>query len=108
VDLRRRRFVTMLVVAEARGSRWLAGAFDAGGDLAQILTTLFGAGEVIIHGFNLYTASLIAEIAVVSFFGTVVWTGVAQKIGPEQPSVAALQQRITTLEKELHNGEEND
>jgi len=71
---------TMLVIAEARGKSVLAGAMDAGGDIATVLVTLFGAGEVITHGWTWHTAAVLGVIAVTSFFGTIFWTRVGSRI----------------------------
>ena len=71
---------TFLVIAEARGRSVLAGALDAGGDLATILVTLAGAGEVITHGWNMYTMTVLAAMMITSFFGTLVWTKVGRRI----------------------------
>jgi len=76
---------TLLVIAEARGRAVLAGALDAASDLAMILVTLAGAGEVIVHGWTVHTASLLAAMMVTSFFGTLYWTRVGQKLGARNP-----------------------
>lgn len=71
---------TLLVVAEARNRPVIAGLADATGDLATVLVTLFGAGEVLTHGWNLRTGALLATIAIVSFGGTMGWTHLASRI----------------------------
>lgn len=78
---------TGLVVAEARGRSWLAGALDALGDLATILVTLAGVGAVILHGWTLHTIVLLAAMMLTSFLGTAAWTRVAQRIkaAPDPP-----------------------
>lgn len=73
---------TLLVVAEARGRTWLAGAFDAAGDIAQVAAMVFGAGTVIVHGWDAHSFEVLAVMMVVSFFGTALWTRVGQRIQP--------------------------
>ena len=75
---------TMLVICEARDRPLLAGMFDALGDLALILVTLFGAGEVILHGWTPHTIGVIATIVTVSFFGTALWTHVGNRCLPDR------------------------
>jgi hypothetical protein len=70
-----------LVIAEARGRAVLAGALDAGLDLANILVMLAGAGEVIVHGWTWRTIGVLAAMCVTSFAGTIVWTRIGQRIG---------------------------
>lgn len=74
---------TMLVICEARNRPLLAGTFDALGDLALILVTLFGAGEVILHGWTLHTVGVIAVIVTTSFFGTALWTHIGNRCIPK-------------------------
>lgn len=69
-----------LTVAESRGRAKLAGLMDALGDLASIGVTVLGAGPVIQHGVTPYTVVLVACICVTSFFGTVVYTRLANRI----------------------------
>jgi hypothetical protein len=69
---------TCLVVCEARGRGMLAGALDAGGDLATILVTLAGAGAVITHGWTTHTVLLLAAMTITSFLGTWFWTEFAE------------------------------
>lgn len=71
---------TFLVIAEARGRSVLAGAMDALGDIAVVLVTLFGAGEIITHGWTLHTAEVLVVIVVTSFFGTLFWTRIGSRI----------------------------
>lgn len=70
----------LLVIAEARGRAIFAGALDAASDLAIILTTLFGAGQVIEHGWDLKSIEVVATMVVVSFGGTVFWTKIGRRI----------------------------
>lgn len=71
---------TLLVIAEAKGKAVFAGAMDAGGDIAAVLVTLFGAGEVILHGWSLHSIEVLVVIAITSFFGTIFWTRVGSKM----------------------------
>lgn len=74
-----------LVVAEARGRAWLAGVFDAAGDLATILVTLAGAGAVIVHGWTLHTIAILAAMTITSLLGTAYWTRFCRRI-KERPA----------------------
>lgn len=72
---------TLLVVAEAKGRPWLAGALDAAGDLAFVASTVFGAGEIIVHGWDLYAVEVLAVMCTTSLLGTAFWTRVGRTIG---------------------------
>lgn len=63
---------TLLVVAEARGRALLA----------SILVTIFGAGEVIQHGWTTHTVILIAAMTTTSLLGTTQFTKLSQRITP--------------------------
>lgn len=65
---------TFLVVAESRGHAKLAGAMDALKDLANILVTLAGVGEILTTGFTVRSLTILAAIFVTSYFGTAYWT----------------------------------
>lgn len=78
---------TLLVIAEAHGKSILAGAFDAGGDLAFVLVTLFGAGEIITHGWTWHTLEVLVVLMVTSFFGTIFWTKMGSRWVGTQPQV---------------------
>lgn len=71
---------TLLVIAEARGRSMLAGALDAGGDIATVLVTFFGAGALIEHGLTAHTVLLLAAMMLTSFCGTALWTRVGRRI----------------------------
>lgn len=75
-------FGTFLVVAEARGRANLAGWCDALGDGATVLTTTYGAGEVVLHGWTPHTIGVVLTIMVVSYVGTRFWTRLSRKITP--------------------------
>lgn len=72
---------TLLTIAEARGRPWLAGAFDSAGDLATIVATVAGAGQVITHGWTAHTITILAAIMATSFFGAAFWTKVGSRMG---------------------------
>lgn len=76
---------TLLVIAEARGRHWLAGALDAAGDVAQVASMVFGAGEIIVHGWGPEAIWVLAVMCVTSFFGTALWTWVGARINPKEP-----------------------
>jgi hypothetical protein len=71
---------TLLVIAEARGRALLAGLLDAAGDLALVLTTLFGAGQVIVHGWDARSFEVLGVIMLTSLLGTTFWTRVGRRI----------------------------
>jgi hypothetical protein len=75
-------FGTLLVIAEARGRTWLAGALDAAGDIAQVAAMVFGAGTVIVHGWDAHSIEILATMMAVSFFGTAFWTQLGRRIMP--------------------------
>lgn len=78
--LARDALATLLVVAEAKGRHWLAGSLDASSDVAQVVCTLYGAGEIILHGWNVKGLEILAVMCVTSFFGTAVFTKLGQRI----------------------------
>jgi hypothetical protein len=71
---------TFLVVAEAKGRAWLAGALDALGDLATILVTIAGAGVVIQHGWTWHAILVLGCMMLVSLVGTAAWTTLGRRI----------------------------
>lgn len=75
---------TLLVIAEARGHAVRAGLLDAAGDLAQVLVVLFGAGQIIVHGWDARSLETLATIMLVSFAGTIFWTKVGTRLMPER------------------------
>lgn len=77
-------FATIMTVAEARGRDNLAGWCDALGDGATVLTTAYGAGEVVLRGWTPHTIGVIATIMVVSYFGTRFWTRFCRRIDSEK------------------------
>jgi hypothetical protein len=74
---------TLLTIAESRGRALLAASFDASNDIAALFVTVYGAGEVVLHGYTLHTISLIAVIAVTSFVGTYYWTRLGKRLMPD-------------------------
>lgn len=75
---------TLLVIAEARGRHWLAGALDAAGDVAQVASMVFGAGEIILHGWGWRSAEILAVMVVTSFVGTAYWTWFGKRIKEQE------------------------
>lgn len=71
---------TLLVIAEARGRHWLAGAFDAAGDVAQVVSMVFGAGEIIVHGWGLRSLEILAVMCATSLLGTAFWTKMGSRM----------------------------
>lgn len=61
---------TLLVVAEAKGRAVAAGTLDSLGDIAQTLCTVFGVGEIIVHGFGLEAGLILLVMCVTSFVTT--------------------------------------
>lgn len=74
---------TLLTIAEARGKSLAAGALDAAGDLATVLVTLFGAGQIIVHGWDLRSIEVLIVICITSFFGTIMWTRLGTRLMPD-------------------------
>ena len=89
----------LMTVAENRGRGHLAGLLDAGNDGAVILTTLFGAGQVVIHGWTLLSLATIAVIMATSYAGTRFWTHVSRQLLPDE--TALLRARLGVLEQAL-------
>jgi Zn-dependent protease with chaperone function len=79
---------TLLTRAESRGKHWLAGGLDSLGDIAGVLSTVFGAGEIIVHGWGWRSLEILSVMVVVSFVGTTFWTWFAAKWMPD-PAEAA-------------------
>lgn len=61
---------SLMVLAEARGRAVLAGGLDAASDAATIVSTAFGAGEIIVHGWNLRAVEILAVMMATSFAAT--------------------------------------
>lgn len=95
---------TFLVVAESRGRGVLAGAMDAGGDLARQFVTIYAAGLVIKGGWTPHAIIVLAAVMGTSFVGTTVWTGLAHRVvrDEQDPEVARLTERLDALEQTLH------
>jgi hypothetical protein len=87
----------LMTVAENRGRGHLAGLLDAGNDGAVILTTLFGAGQVVLHGWTLLSLATIAVIMLTSYCGTRFWTHVSRRWLPDE--CAQLRGRLEVLEE---------
>ena len=80
---------TFMVIAEERGRKWMAGVLNALGDLAVVLTTLYGVGSVIQKGWTTHALLVISAMMVVSFFGNAAWTQLGQRIKRERPKPGA-------------------
>lgn len=67
----------LLTIAEARGRALLAGLLDSCIDVAKIPVMVFGAGEVITHGWDIRAISVIGTMAATSFAttGASTWWG---------------------------------
>lgn len=61
---------TLCTIAEAQGRAMVAGAMDAAGDAARLVGYALGAGEIAVHGWNLYAAEVLAVMAATSFLAT--------------------------------------
>jgi hypothetical protein len=57
---------TKLVQAIAARKGWLAGILDGLGDVAAVLCTIYGAGEVVLHGWNGRGILILAVMAATS------------------------------------------
>jgi hypothetical protein len=73
----------LLTISEARGRAVLAGTLDAALDGATIFVTIFGAGEIIVHGWTLKSIEILLVIMFTSFWGTLFWTKVGAKLIPK-------------------------
>lgn len=71
---------TLLVIAEAKGLAPLAGALDASGDIAQVLCTVFGVGEIIIHGFGVEAFLILVVMCATSFLTTMAATAYGRRL----------------------------
>jgi len=71
---------TLLVIAEARGRRWLAGVLDMAGDWARIACTVVGAGTVITDGITAHSVEVVLAMSIVSLVGTSYWTKIGDRI----------------------------
>lgn len=71
---------TLLTVAEAKGRAWLAGILDSAGDLASVVCTAYGAGEIILHGWSARSVEILLVMCTTSLFGTAFWTKVGRNI----------------------------
>jgi hypothetical protein len=71
---------TLMVVAEARNRAHLAGVMGASSGVAVVLTTYFGAGEIIVHGWTTYSFVVLAAICATSYAGTRFWTGYGNRV----------------------------
>ncbi len=75
--------MTLLTIAEARGRAGFAGIFDGIGDLAVILVTIAGPGQVIQHGWTGHATVIVAAMTITSTVGTWFWTRVGGRLLPE-------------------------
>lgn len=91
---------TTLVVAESKGRAKLAGLMDGLGDLAGILVTYVGAGQVIEHGLTVHTALVLIALFITSVLGTAYWTAFNARHGgdPTGERLDAIERRLSFLE----------
>lgn len=75
---------TGLTVSEAHNRAVLAGFFDAAGDLAMIAVTVLGAGVVLEHGLNGHAIVVLSAMTITSFFGTLGYTKLANRMMPPE------------------------
>lgn len=75
---------TVMVVAEARGRALLAGTLDAASDAANVVSTAFGAGEIILHGWNGQAALILAVMMVTSFVATTVSVAYGRRLAAHE------------------------
>lgn len=74
---------TLLTIAEARGRRTMAGLMDAAGDIARVLCTAFGAGEIIVHGWTPRSFEVLGAMCITSFVVTRYATGLGARFCEE-------------------------
>ena len=91
---------TMETVAQARGASQQAAQMDALQDLAVAVTTLTGAGTILVHGITIMTLSTILAIALTSYLGTLYWTGFASRHTPTEPVLLDHGARIGRIERD--------
>lgn len=74
-----------LTVAEARGRARLAGVCDGLGDCASVLVSVAGVGSILVNGFTVDSAIVLAAIVCTSIGGTWFWTRRASRMKVELP-----------------------
>jgi hypothetical protein len=58
---------------------------DAIFDVVKIFVVVYGAGEVVVHGWTPHTIAVVVALGITSFFGTALWTHIGRKISPVDP-----------------------
>lgn len=71
---------TFLVIAESKNRPLMAACFDAGYDIAWVLVTVLGAGNLIVNGLTVHGLTILGAMCTTSFFGTLVWTRIGHRL----------------------------
>ena len=61
---------TKLIQAVGARRGWRAGQLDGAGDVAQVVCYSYGAGQVVLHGWTVYSIILLGAMAVTSCLTT--------------------------------------
>ena len=77
---------TLMTMAENRQHPWWAGLLDAGMWLTGLFTTLWGAGNVILHGWNAHSIAVIATITAANVLGTALGVKLGDRLMPKEAS----------------------
>ena len=77
---------TLMTMAENRHHPWWAGLLDAGMWLTGLLTTVWGAGSVILHGWDGHTFTIVAAITAANLFGTAAGVKLGDRLMPKEAS----------------------
>lgn len=75
---------TLMTMAENRHHAWWAGLLDAGMWLTGLFTTLWGAGDVILHGWNAHSIAVIATITAANVLGTALGVTLGDRLMPKE------------------------
>ena len=75
---------TLMTIAENRHRPWLAGLLDSGMWLAGLLTTLWGAGTVITHGWTPHAIAIVVTITAANVVGTALGVKLGDHLMPKE------------------------
>ena len=75
---------TLMTMAENRQHPWWAGLLDAGMWLTGLLTTVWGAGSVILHGWTARTLVIVGAITAANILGTALGVALGDRLMPKE------------------------
>ena len=75
---------TLMTMAENRQHPWWAGLLDAGMWLTGLLTTVWGAGSVILHGWDARTLTIVAAVTAANIIGTALGVKLGDRLMPKE------------------------